>query len=719
MPNSLIIVESPTKARTIQRILGSDYEILASMGHVRDLPKTKLGVEPDEGFEPHYIVIRKNKALPQLRKAAKKADVIYLAPDPDREGEAIAWHIKEALGLEDSRVKRVTFHEITPRAVKKAFKEAGSIDPDKVYAQQARRILDRLVGYKISPLLWKKITKGLSAGRVQSVALRLICEREADIEAFVPEEYWRVAVRFNEPGKFEATCKYQRYAASDACPHCGGPLVQTKSGRRSVLACKTCAVDFRPQVGSGCLLGEPRLDTEEAARKVVDAVAAEPFVATISRSRESRSRSLSPFNTSLMQQSANIVFGFSASRTMRIAQQLYEGVELGSGEAVGLITYMRTDSFRCAPEAVKEARKFLKDNLGADYVPKKAPSFRRQRGAQEAHEAIRPTSVLRRPEDVKSYLDRDQYRLYDLIWRRFMASQTELARYLDRRAELTADGYVFAARGRTLVFDGATRFWPPQGELQSLPDLEEGQSLTAAEVVPSQHFTQPPPRYTEASLVRTLEREGIGRPSTYATIISTLSRRGYVMKRRRRFHPTELGRMVTDKLVRHFPDVMNVGFTADMEKRLDEIEEAKHDWREVLEDFWSGFRNELERAQENMVSVKGEVYPGVECPECGSPMVIRYSRRGKFLGCQRFPECRGTKSLPGPDGEEDTRPKSQPVDEVCPECGEGLMLRHSRRGAFIGCSGFPKCRYTRSIDEEDMPASREELSESGGENGEG
>ncbi|MBN1808877.1 MAG: type I DNA topoisomerase [Planctomycetes bacterium] len=699
MKNNLIIVESPAKARTLQRILGSDYHVMASIGHVRDLPKKELGVDIDDGFKPRYVTVHAKKVLPQLKKAARQAAAVFLAPDPDREGEAIAWHLKEALSLSDDAARRVTFHEITPQAVKAAFAHPGSIDMDKVYAQQARRILDRIVGYKISPILWKKIAKGLSAGRVQSVALRFVVEREKEIQAFVPEEFWRISARFDTDPPFEASLEHRYIKPASSCPSCGGPLSRRSGKTADVFRCAACKVSYR-SVAPDLWQENLHVASESAANDILSRLSPSFSVASFDVT-ERRSKPLPPFTTSLLQQAAGNELGFAASRTMRIAQGLYEGIEIAGGEAVGLITYMRTDSFNIASSAIDEVRSFIASDAGPDFVPAKPHFFKSRRGAQEAHEAIRPTSVLRTPASLKPYLSAEQFKLYDLVWRRFVASQTEPSRYSDRKAELRNGEFGFLARGRFRTFAGSERYWP-QRPLPALPSLDAGSSIQAVSVLPSQHFTQPPPRYSDATLVKTLEKEGIGRPSTYASIISTLSQRGYVQKIDRRFHPTELGCIVAERLIEHFPGIMDVGFTAQMETALDEVEENRRAWVDLLRDFWNDLEPALDKALADMEKTKGEIFPGLLCPECGSPMVVRLSRRGKFLGCSTFPKCKGTSPVPGSPEAQKPRRKSRPIGEKCPDCGKDLMLRSSRRGPFVGCSGFPKCRFTRNVSEEEL-----------------
>jgi len=659
---SLVIVESPAKARTIQKYLGPGYTVHASMGHVRDLPKRTLGVDIEDGFKPTYENLRGRAAtLKKIRSAAKGADAIYLAPDPDREGEAIAWHLAQALRLPQSKVFRVTFNEITKRAVKNAFKDPGKIDMAKVNAQQARRILDRIVGYQLSPLLWKKVAKGLSAGRVQSVAVRLIAEREKEIRAFVPEEFWRILAKLAPAGSRDEAEQFE------------AELAEWKGEK------------FRPAKG-------------EEAQAVAEALRAADYVVGAVERKQQKVSPGPPFHTSSLQQAASTRLRFAARRTMRIAQQLYEGIEIGDEGSVGLITYMRTDSFRIAADAQNECRELIPERFGKQYLPDKPKIYKSRKGAQEAHEAIRPTSVSRTPEQLKPYLSDEQLKLYRLIWERFVASQMRDATYEATSVEVRAADGLLKARGRVCQFDGYTKVWPARDDkdLQDLPLLETGQQLDLLGLDPSQHFTKPPPRYTEASLVRTLEREGIGRPSTYAAIISTIQDRGYVEQQKRAFFATDLGIVVTDLLLGSFPDVMDVQFTSGMEEKLDKIEEEDTDWVAVLDEFYKLFKADLDRAGTEMKSVKGVLVEGEVCPECGKPLVERWSKYGKFLGCSGYPACKYIK--PGDGGQE-----AAETDEVCEKCGKPMVIKMGRRGRFLGCSGYPQCRNTKKIGPDGKP----------------
>ncbi len=671
----LVIVESPAKARTVGRILGRGFTVKASIGHVRDLLKSQLAVDIENGFKPTYRVPKEKQAVVrELREAVKEATEVYLATDPDREGEAIAWHLTEVANIPASKLRRVVFHEITEPAIQEAFAHPRGIDMQLVNAQQARRILDRLVGYKLSPLLWEKIRGRLSAGRVQSVALRLIVEREREIQAFVPEEYWTIAVelsKLDEERTFRA--RLVRYLGA-----------------------------------------EPELKNEEQVRPLVTELEDALYVVVSVKKGERRRRPAAPFTTSTMQQEASRRLGFTARRTMAIAQQLYEGLPLGEEGSVGLITYMRTDSTNISPLAQEEARRFIAQTYGEQLLPPEPPVYKtRARIAQEAHEAIRPTSVFRTPESVKPYLDRDQYRLYELIWKRFVASQMAPAILDTMTVEIVAvprtlvmDGeiplealenprYLFRATGSAIRFPGflvvyeETREEDVKLEEEEeggglLPPLEPNERLRLWQVLPEQHFTQPPPRYTEASLIKALEEYGIGRPSTYAPIISTLFQRGYVERVDKRLVPTPLGITVTDLLVQHFPDIMDVNFTARMEEDLDRIAAGEADWVEVLRQFYGPFEQRLQMALAGIqkISLDHEVLDE-QCPECGAPLQIRYGRFGKFVGCTRFPECRYT------------RPFYNKLGVPCPQCGGELLEKKSKRGrTFYGCSNWPTCNFT-------------------------
>ena len=670
MAKSLVIVESPAKARTIGKFLGKEFRVESCMGHVRDLPEKTFGVEIDDDFRPRYQVLAsRRQVVAALRKASKDAEAVYLAPDPDREGESIAWHLAEALDLPKKRVRRVTFNEITRRAVEKGFHESRDIDMNLVNAQQARRILDRIVGYELSPLLWRKVARGLSAGRVQSVALRLVVEREKQIQAFRAEEYWKITARLVP----EADASEERAFKAELAL-VGGEKVAIRNG--------------------------------DEAQALLARIGGEPFLVASVEKQLKRVAPLPPFATSQLQQAASARLRFRPKKTMLVAQQLYEGVEVGSEGSVGLITYMRTDSFRIADEAMAECRGFIERTLGPKYLSEQPRQFPARRGAQEAHEAIRPTSVERTPEALESCLSHDQLKLYRLIWQRMVASQMAEAEHEITRVAIRAGEGEFRVSGRVVLFDGHTRLYEllhgrDEQDEQPLPPLTQGMRLRCLELVPSQHFTEPPRRYNEASLVKTLEREGIGRPSTYAQIVSTIQERGYVELRRKVFYAKELGIVTNDALLPFFGNIINTKYTSQLEEHLDDIEEAKADWRDVLREFYVPFREDLAKAAAEMTSVKQTLAEptGIECPRCGSPLVIRLSKRGRFMACSAFPKCRYTQAL-----DEEGEPVAvEKLDEKCPECGEPLIVRTGRRGKFIGCSAYPKCRYARPLEAQAAP----------------
>ncbi|MEW6354811.1 MAG: type I DNA topoisomerase [Planctomycetota bacterium] len=675
---SLVIVESPAKAKTINRYLGSAYTVKASMGHVRDLPPRRMGVDIEHGFEPTYETVRGRKDLvATLKSAAQKAAAVYFATDLDREGEAIAWHLAEALHVPQDRAYRVIFNEITKAAVQKAFQEPGEIDMNKVNAQQARRILDRIVGYMLSPLLWKKVTKGLSAGRVQSVAVRLVVEREKEIRAFVPRDYWTIKAHLCPTEKGE--CFHAILRAFDGQElHVSGDTIKEAEQSREPDKLRIIA-------------------TEDEARRIVGVLRGEQFIVTSVTKKETTSHPSPPFITSTLQQRASSLLRFSTRKTMSVAQELYEGIDIGEEGPVGLITYMRTDSCRIAEQAIQECRDLIPREFGPQYLPDEPVRYRPAKDAQAAHEGIRCTSVLRRPEDVRRYLTQDQFDLYELIWKRTVACQMKPAVFRITSADISAGKGTFVANGREVLFDGHTVLSGLQlgADEQILPELEEGKPLVLKELVPEQHTTQPPPRFTEASLVRDLERNGIGRPSTYAPIISTIQERGYVRQMKRKFHATELGILVTDKLVKHFPDLLNVEFTSRMEGDLDHIEDKGEDWRKILEGFYGKFSADLDRAKTEMASEKEDAEMAEQkCEKCGKPMVVRWSKRGKFLGCSGYPDCDFTLSL----DEEGAPAEPETTDAKCPKCESPMVVRQSRRGKFLGCSKYPDCKGTRPID---------------------
>lgn len=652
MGKRVVIVESPTKAKTINKFLGSKYVVRSSMGHVRDLPERKLAVDVEKDFAPEYRIIPSRKEVVKaLKEEVKGAEEVYLAPDKDREGEAIAWHLSKALDIPEEKLRRVIFNEITPEAIHRAFEHTIPIDMNKVNAQQARRILDRLVGYQISPLLWKKVTKGLSAGRVQSVAVRLLVEREKEIRAFLPQEYWEIDAR-----------------------------LMPKGSDKTVFTAKLWKKEEE----------EIKVAKEMEAQALVEALKKERFTVEVVKKEEKQNNPPPPFITSQLQQQASIQLGFVAKKTMRIAQGLYEGVELKEGP-VGLITYMRTDSYHISGEALKASRRLILEKYGEKYLPPKPNFYPSRKGAQEAHEAIRPTFVELVPEEVKDYLTKEQYKLYELIWKRFVASQMNPIQYEITDVTISAGPYKFRAKGRVITFPGHNILTRSM-EGEPLPKMQEGEELKLQELIPSQHFTEPPPRYTEATLVKALERNGIGRPSTYAIIISTIQDRGYVRKEDKTMHPTELGILVTEKLIQHFPRILDVEFTSSMEEQLDRIEEAKADWVGILKDFYTPFKVDLEKATKEMKSEKGgSEETNILCELCKSPMVVRWGKAGKFLGCSAFPKCKFTKDL-----STDKRPV-EVTQQSCEKCGSPMVVKRGPTGSFLACSAYPKCRNTKSL----------------------
>lgn len=649
MADYLVIVESPAKAKTIERYLGKKYKVKASMGHVRDLPKSQLGVDTEHDFEPRYITIRgKGPVLKELKTAAKKAKKVYLAADPDREGEAIAWHLAHSLDLDLSSDCRVVFNEITKDAIKDSFKHPRMIDMDLVDAQQARRILDRLVGYKISPILWKKVKKGLSAGRVQSVALRLIIDRENEINEFKPEEYWTIDGTFLK-GKesFEAS-----FFGVNGKKH---PL-KTKEDVKEILS----------------KLKGSKFSVEKVTKK------------------ERKRNPAVPFTTSTLQQEAARKLNFRAKKTMMIAQQLYEGIDLGKEGTVGLITYMRTDSTRISNTAIEEVSAFIDQTYGKNFLNTTKRTAKKNENAQDAHEAIRPTSTLRKPADVKHVLSRDQLRLYKLIWERFVASQMAPAVLDTMSVDLENNGLTFRANGSKVKFPGFMKVYVEgkddhlEEKDKMLPDLKEGDTVLSKDIEPEQHFTQPPPRYTEARLVKTLEELGIGRPSTYAPTLDTIQKRGYVALDNKRFIPTELGEIVLNLIIEFFPEIINVEFTAKMEKELDSVEEGTIEWVRIIDSFYQDFAKRVEKAEAEMQEVEIEPeYAGVDCEECGHPMVYKMGRYGKFMACSNFPDCRNTK------------PIVKDIGVKCPTCHEGNIVerKSKKRRIFYGCDRFPECEF--------------------------
>jgi len=651
MQKSLVIVESPAKAHTINRYLGNDYVVKASMGHVRDLPKSTLGVDVSHDFAPHYVVIPdRKKTVAELHKAAKEAAAVILAADPDREGEAISWHLSELLKDANPNIRRVLLNEITKKAVEEAFEQQRDIDPDKIRAQQARRILDRLVGYLISPLLWKKIGKGLSAGRVQSIALRLICDREKEIRNFAQEEYWSIAARLeaSEPPPFKAS------------------LVKI-DGKKAKIA------------------------DSASAETIVAELKQAPFLLEDIKVQEKKRHPGPPYITSTLQQDGFRLLQFPVKKTMAVAQRLYEGLPIGERGLVGLVTYMRTDSVRISEGALAWARNYIETAFSKDHVPPHAHIYKNKRKAQDAHEAIRPTSPDLPPAAVQPYLKKDELDLYTLIWNRFIASQMSPAVVEETEFTIQAVRCQFKAKGEVVRFAGFYALYPNLGkDAESLPKAQKGETLRVLGIEPKQNFTQPPPRYTEGSLVKELEAKGIGRPSTYAPIISTLQDRTYVVKDKGKFVPTDLGMYVTDYLVSHFSDLMEVKFTARMEEELDRIGEGEKDWLDYMRGYFSLLTADLTKAGQSE-SVKGKGIPIEEkCPKCGQPLVIREGRFGRFKACSGYPGCTFKESL--------RKTETKNLDEICPSCGAQLVQKRGRYGYFVACSTYPKCKYIKKTE---------------------
>lgn len=668
MAKSLVVVESPSKAKTIGKYLGKNFEVIASVGHVKDLPKSRMGVDIDADFEPEYETIKgKGKILTDIRKAAKTAEMVYLAPDPDREGEAIAWHIFSELKVPESKVRRVLFNEITEKAIREAIDKPLQLDPNKYNSQQARRILDRLVGYNISPILWDKVRRGLSAGRVQTVAVRLIVEREREISAFKPEEYWTVEARFagKNPPPFKA-----RLAK-----------VGTKKAERI---------------------------TGDEARDAVEAVKPGPFKVVEVKKRDRKVEPPAPFTTSRLQQEAARALRFTAKRTMSVAQRLYEGRELGDMGANGLITYMRTDSTRLSDDAVAAARDFIATNYGSEFMPDKPRVFKSKGRAQDAHEAIRPTSTDLPPEKVKPFLEEEEYKLYRLIWQRFIACQMAPAVYASTTVDIEGPKkHLFKASGSILKFEGFTKVHQethnPEEESEAeaeLPPIESGETLDLQKIEGKQHFTQPPPRFSEATLVRELEEKGIGRPSTYAAIISTIQDKKYAEKRKdARFQPTELGTITNDLLTGAFPAFFDVGFTANMENQLDHVEDGSADWKGLLRGFWGGLSETIATAKNEMRNVKREEVPtDLDCPKDNHKLIIKFGKNGSFVACSNYPDCRFTSEFERCDDGTVKLVGEAKTGRKCTTCTEGeLIEKRGRFGRFIGCSNYPECKHTEAI----------------------
>ena len=644
---NLVIVESPTKAKTIERYLGKNFKVVASKGHLRDLPKSKMGVDTENNYEPHYISIRgKGDLIKSLKKEAAKADAVYLASDPDREGEAISWHLAHLLGLDLNKPIRVEFNEITKDAIKEAFKNPRMIDMDLVDAQQARRILDRLVGYTLSPILWKKVKKGLSAGRVQSIAVKLIIDRENEIKAFVPEEYWTLEGQFKKEKKAFVANYY------------------------------------------GTTAEKASLDKEATVKSVMDELSEKkPFKVTKVTKKERRRNPAAPFTTSSLQQDASNRLNFRTRKTMMVAQQLYEGVSLGRSGSVGLITYMRTDSTRISASAQNEASEFIEKEFGKEYCLETKRTVKNAEGAQDAHEAIRPSSVLRTPDSIASYLTKDQLKLYTLIWSRFVASQMTAAVYDTVQVDLEQNNHVFKANGSTIKFAGYQKVYQDNAEAKKgnvLPEMQVGDEVQLAKLNPEQHFTQPPARYSEATLIKTLEEIGVGRPSTYAPTIETIQKRYYVKLVSKRFEPTELGYVVHQIIEQYFPNIVDTHFTASMEDNLDLVEEGKEEWVQVIDKFYQPFKIEVDKAEVEIEKVQIKDEPaGFNCEKCGHPMVIKLGRFGKFYACSNFPECHHTQAI------------VKDIGITCPTCGKGKVIeRKSKKNRiFYGCDRYPECEF--------------------------
>ncbi|HEX8090280.1 MAG TPA: type I DNA topoisomerase [Blastocatellia bacterium] len=695
MAKALVVVESPSKAKTINKYLGSDYKVMASVGHVKDLPKKGIGINFENDFEPTYEVIPgKEKVIRELKSAAKDVDTIYVATDPDREGEAIGWHIKEELegrGKNRKIVRRVLFNEITKNAIQDSFKHPTDIDENLVNAQQARRLLDRIVGYQVSPLLWDKVRRGLSAGRVQSVALRLVVEREREIQAFISTQYWTVAANLSAklPPTFDARLL----------------KIDEKTVKTS---------DFSPsspdaeKADYGVKKNEIHIRDEQQAKDIVDDIGRQQFIVSSVTTKEKKRNPVPPFITSKLQQEASRKLRFPVKKTMQLAQRLYEGIELGAEGAVGLITYMRTDSTRVADSALAEARELIGTQFGTEYLPEKAIQYRSKKGAQDAHEAIRPTSALRTPDSVKPFLGKDEHALYRLIWQRFVASQMMPAILDQTTIDIKAgERYLFRATGSVIKFNGFMAVYEEGKDekddeddeaSRKLPLVEQDERLKLNALTPEQHFTEPPPRFTEATLVKALEEKGIGRPSTYASIMTVIQDREYAERREGRFFPTELGIIVNDLLVESFDDLFNVQYTARMEEELDEIEDGKMRWTDTLAEFYGKFTKDLESAKQHMRDVKRqEIITDEKCENCGSPMAKKFGRYGTFLACTNYPECKTTRDIPKPHDEAGKEAHAEAAEEICDNCGRPMAMKRGRFGQFLACTGYPDCKTTRKI----------------------
>jgi DNA topoisomerase-1 len=645
MAKYLVIVESPAKSKTITKFLGKNYKVQASIGHVRDLPKSKMGIDMENDFDPQYITIRgKGSVIKELKSAAKKVDKVFLATDPDREGEAIAWHLANILGIDIDEKCRVTFHEITKDAIKEAVKNPRAINMDLVDAQQGRRILDRLVGYSISPLLWRKIRKGLSAGRVQSVATKLICDREKLIDAFIPEEYWTIDAELKK-------AKHRKKIVSTLHSYNGKKL---------------------------------EIKNEKEVNDILEEIKDYPFVVSDIKTRGKSRTAPLPFTTSSLQQEAANKLGFSTKKTMSVAQQLYEGVDIKKNGTVGLITYMRTDSTRISDEARNHGIAYIEENYGQEYLGVKKKAKKESKNAQDAHEAVRPTVIHFKPEEIESSLNKDQFKLYKLIWERFMSSLMSNAKFETKTVSFDLNAYEFRLSGTTMVFDGFLKVYTYASTKDTeLPELEVGEELELKEILPLQHFTQPPGRYTEASLVKEMEEKGIGRPSTYAPTISTIISRGYVEREKKALKPTELGNLINDIMENYFNNIVDVSFTADLEHKLDNVEDSNYHWKELIREFYGPFKALLDHAEGDIEKVDLVEETDIECDKCGNMMVIKYGRFGKFLACSNYPECKNTKAI------------LKEIGVKCPKCevGEVVERKTKKFRTFYGCSEFPDCNF--------------------------
>ena len=688
---SLVVVESPAKAKTINRYLGAGYEVKASMGHVRDLPSKGLNVDIENNFEPTYAIQPgRRRVVTSLRAAAKNCDKLFLATDLDREGEAIAWHLAQILGVPEEKTFRVIFNAITKSAIERAFAQPGKIDMDKVMAQQARRILDRIVGYQISPLLWKKVTRGLSAGRVQSVATKMIVEREREIRNFKEKEYWLIPAVFTTDLQRDYRQEWLNRTKTE-----GGQSADASTRNRWLVEHNAFTAELYK-------VGDKKFEasSKEQAERIFDALKQVEFKVADIETKGSVSRPPAPFITSTLQQTAANRLFFSAKRTMIVAQQLYEGIDLGSMGSLGLITYMRTDSTHISAEAINEVRNYISGHFGPAYLPENPNIYADKQTAQQAHEAIRPTDVDLTPADIKIFLTEEQFRLYDLVWRRFVGCQMTPAKWdvtnLNIATETSVGRCLYKATGRVLVFDGFSKVWTVPSSEQELPAMNVGQKLAVVDIKAEQHWTKPPARYTEATLVKSLEKEGIGRPSTYAAIISTIQERGYVEQKEKKFFATDLGEVVTDKLNQYFPKIMDIAFTRHME-------EQHLDWLNILKDFYGPFKKDLERAQTQMKSARSEVAPSeYKCPKCGEQLVYRFGKNGRFLSCSAYPKCK----FACPCDKEGKMVEQNESEHKCPACGKPMVYRSGRFGPFLGCSGYPNCKTILKLDKQNniLPA---------------